>query len=310
MKTMIDPGKERRSINFVDNICFSHVTDLAGQPLELYMSLMLQNGNSEMRSAAGRDDEVSTGRQPVIVWINGSGWRGADKNLMAAEMQFLAEAGFALACIDYRSSAKGHFREMVTDCKTAVRFLRANADKYGLDADHIGCIGRSAGGHLTSWMAMNTDGFDSEEYAGVSSKIQAAVDMFGPTDIPICTRINMKKFADPNFRWHCHKDTHEGAMLGVTDDMTDEQVLKLGWEASPISAINEGMCPLTILHGDQDPLVPLEVSESFYNALCKAGLESRTDFYVLKNGGHGTREFFQPMTKQIIADFFTKVLRG
>ena len=72
MRTIIDPGKERRSINFIDNIVYSHVTDLEGQPLELSMSLMVQNGNSEMRLADGRDDEVSTGRQPLIVWINGA----------------------------------------------------------------------------------------------------------------------------------------------------------------------------------------------------------------------------------------------
>ena len=51
MRTIIDPGKERRSINFIDNIVYSHVTDLEGQPLELSMSLMVQNGNSEMRLA-------------------------------------------------------------------------------------------------------------------------------------------------------------------------------------------------------------------------------------------------------------------
>ena len=75
MRTVINPGKERRTINFIDNIVFSHVTDLEGHPLDLTLSLMLQNGNSEMRLASGRDDEVSTGLQPVIVWINGAGWR-------------------------------------------------------------------------------------------------------------------------------------------------------------------------------------------------------------------------------------------
>ena len=87
MKWTIDPGKERRSINFIDNVCYSRVTNLKGEPMELHLSLMVQNGNSEMRLASGRDDEVSTGLQPLIVWINGSGWRGCDKNLMTAEMR-------------------------------------------------------------------------------------------------------------------------------------------------------------------------------------------------------------------------------
>ena len=64
MRYVIDPGQERRSINFIDNICYSHVKDLEGKPLDLHLSLMAQNGNSEMRLASGADDEVSTGKQP------------------------------------------------------------------------------------------------------------------------------------------------------------------------------------------------------------------------------------------------------
>lgn len=211
MRTLLDPGKERRSINFIDNICYSHVTDKAGNPLDLTLSLMVQNGNSEMRLADGRDDEVSTGRQPVVVWINGAGWRGADKNLMAAEMHFLAEAGFAVACIYYRSSAEGAWPAQLVDCKTAVRFLRAHADDYGLDPDHIGVMGRSAGGHLTAWMAMNGPEYDSGEWAGVSSRVSAAADMFGPVDLPPLSEHNRELIRQPGFRWQHLNETHEGA---------------------------------------------------------------------------------------------------
>ena len=310
MRTVIDPGKERRSINFIDNIVYSHVTAREGKPLDLSMSLMVQNGNSEMRLADGRDDEVSTGKQPLIVWINGAGWRGCDKNLMAAEMHFLAEAGFAVACIYYRSSVQGHMPDQLIDCKTAVRFLRAHADQYGIDADRVGVIGRSAGGHLATFMAMNLPGYDTEEWAGYSSEVTASVNMFGPTDIPYCSTINFQLIKKPGFRWQKMSQTHEGALLGVTDDNTEAEILEMGAKASPINYINEKMCPLAILHGDQDPLVPLEVSERLYRKIQEAGLEDRTDFYVLKNGGHGTREFFQVSTKEIIADFFRKHLRG
>lgn len=304
MRTILDPGKARRSINFVDNICFSHVTDLEGKPLPLYMSLMLQNGNSEMRLADGRDDEVSEGKQPVIVWINGAGWRDCDKNLMSAEMHFLAENGFAVAFIDYRSSREGHFPSQLIDCKTAVRFLRAHAEEYGLDPDRIGTIGRSAGGHLSSFMAMNLDGCDSEEWAGFSSKISAAVNFFGPVDLVTLYDRTAEQIKVPGYRWSRMEETHEGALLGG-----DMNTLRQRAEAaSPISYINEGMCPITIFHGDQDPLVPLEISESFYSALVAAGHESKADLYILKNGGHGTREFFQASTKAVITDFFKKHL--
>ena len=306
MKRTIDPGKERRSINFIDNICYSHVTDLEGRPLDLYLSLMVQNGNSEMRLADGRDDEVSTGLQPLIVWINGAGWRGCDKNLMTAEMQFLAEAGYAVAFPYYRSSAQGSFPAQIIDCKTALRFLRANAAKYGIDPARAGAIGRSAGGHLASWMAMNTDQFHSDEWADQSDTVIAAVNMFGPVDVKKLNLIEVERFKDPNHRWHSLEETHGGALVGG-DPAT---IIERSDAASPIFSMNDAMAPLLILHGDQDPLVPLYISEEFYDRIVKAGYEDRADLVVLKNGGHGTREFFQPETKKLILDFFDRHLKA
>jgi dipeptidyl aminopeptidase/acylaminoacyl peptidase len=69
------------------------------------------------------------------------------------------------------------------------------------------------------------------------------------------------------------------------------------------------MCPLIILHGDQDPLVPYTQSEAFYNRIVGKGLEDRVDLFCIKNGGHGTREFFQDLTKKTILGFFDKHLK-
>jgi len=309
MKHIIDPGKERRSINFTDNICYSHVTDREGKSLDLYLSLMLQNGNSEMRLASGRDDEVSTGLQPVVVWINGAGYRGADKNLMAAEMEYFAERGYAVACVYYRSSAQGRWPAQLVDCKTAVRFLRAHAAEYGLDAARIATFGRSAGGHLSAFMALNTDGYDTGEWAGFSSRVQAAADYFGIGDMEPLAEREAEDLKRPDYRWHSFPETHVGALLDLTDDMPRAEMLRRCHEASPINFINPGMCPLIILHGDQDPLIPIENNEAFYARLVEAGLEGQTEFYTVKNGGHGTREFFQTGTKAVVAGFFDRYLR-
>lgn len=305
MRTVIDPGKERRSINFIDNICFSHVTDTEGRPMDLYLSLMVQNGNSEMRLASGVDDEVSTGLQPVIVWINGAGWRKCDKNLMAGEIQYFAEHGYAVAFIQYRNSAEGHFPDQLIDVKTAVRFLRAHAAQYGLDPERFVAMGRSAGGHLASWMAMNTDGFDTDEWAGYSSHVQAAVNFFGPTDIKALNLIEIENFKNPNHRWHKIEETHGGALLGG-DPAT---MIERSDAASPIFHISDKTAPIIILHGDEDPLVPCHISEAFYDRLVAAGLEHQTELFVVKGGGHGTRELFQVECKQHILDFLNRQLK-
>ena len=69
------------------------------------------------------------------------------------------------------------------------------------------------------------------------------------------------------------------------------------------------MCPVLILHGDSDPLVPCSISEEFYRRIVEAGLGDRAELYILRHAGHGTREFFQDSTKAIIADFFDRILQ-
>lgn len=184
MRYVIDPGRTRKSVNMTDNICYSHVTDLEGRPLDLYLSICAKDGNSEMRLAMGRDDEPPMDPMPCIVWVPGGGWRGSDKNLMVPEMQFLVERGYVLASIYYRSSAQGHWPDQIVDVKTAIRFLRAHAETYHIDPERIGIMGRSAGGHLASMAAMNLDSAPPAQWAAYSDKVQAACDLFGPVELP------------------------------------------------------------------------------------------------------------------------------
>ena len=310
MRKAINPGNSRKSINFLDNICYSHVTDLQGQPLDLLLSVMVKNGNSEMRLAIGKDDEPDTTRYPLIVWIPGGGWRGCDKNLMVSEMQFLCEAGFVVASIYYRSSAQGHFPDQLVDVKTAIRFLRAHAEEYSIDPDRVGVIGRSAGGHLAAFAAMNQPGFDGEEWADFSSEVQAAVDMFGPVDMEDLIDLDIPRVGQPGYRFATMKETHQGALCGFADAMTMEEMRSLCYQASPIHFINEKTAPIQILHGDHDALVPVKTSEHFYEELVRAGKEEQTQLYILEQAGHGTKEFFQDSVKERIAEFFHKYLAG
>lgn len=303
MKLTLDPGKGRRSINFIDNIPYTSATDEDGKRLTL--SLMLQNGNSEMRLSSFVDDEIREGKQPLIIWINGFGWRKSDKNIMAAEMEFLAEHGYAVAFVSYRHSGSAKFPSQLIDIKSAVRFLRAHAEEYHLDGERVGTIGRSAGGHLSAFMAMNTLGYDEGDYLSISSTVQAAVDLFGPVDLVPLYDLNQRLIQDPSFRWHHALETHEGALLGGPEETLRERAAA----ASPINYISDATCPIQIIHGDQDPLVPLAISEEFYNRLLEKGKEETTEFIILKNGGHGTREFFQLEAKEYIASFFDRYLK-
>lgn len=307
MKTVIRPGRERKSINFIDNIVYSRQKDLDGNEMELKMSIMLQNGNSEMRLAAGRDDEGDDkAPKPAILWVPGGGYRGCDKNLMVAEMAFLADAGYVVASMYYRSSAEAHMPSQIMDVKTAIRFLRAHADEYEIDPNHIGIIGRSAGGHLSALAAMNSDLYVGEEWGGYSSRVQACCDMFGPVDFPRLIAIDEQEIAtNPNYRWKRMEDTHEGALMGGDSATLMERSIPY----CPPYILTKEMSPILILHGDVDKLVPCSISEEFYNRIVEAGMEDRADFYVLEGAGHGTKEFFQQETKDIIREFFDRYLK-
>ena len=118
----------------------------------------------------------SQGKLPVVVWIHGGGWKaGSKKNCKAA---YLTDHGFAVASVDYRLIPV-QWPAQMNDCRAAVRWLRKNADQYGLDGDHIGVWGSSAGGHLVALMGT----LDKAEDEAVSSQVQAVCDWFGPSDL-------------------------------------------------------------------------------------------------------------------------------
>lgn len=307
MKKVISPGFAKKTINLIDNIVYSHQKDLKGNPMELKMSIMVQNGNSEMRLAAGEDDpKADHSPKPALLWIPGGGWRGADKNLMLGEMSEFARAGYVVASIYYRSSAEGHWPDQLIDVLTAIRFLRANAEKYEINPDKIGVFGRSAGGHLAAFAACNLDGYETDEWKGYSTKVQACCNMFGPVDTTALMLAEQAKFSDPSFRWHKVEDTHGGALLG--GDPTT--MVERSAQANMLNYINPSMCPMQILHGNSDPIVAIELSsDRLYEKMVEAGFEDQTEYYVLDHAGHGTREFFQDSVKELMINFFDRYLK-
>lgn len=127
--------------------------------------------------------EKAEGPLPVIVCVHGGAWLGGSKDNCPA-IRF-ALKGYAVASINYRLSHQAVFPAQIEDCKVAIRWLRANATKYKLDPEHIGVWGASAGGHLVALLGTTGDVKELEGKGGnldQSSRVQAVVDWFGPTD--------------------------------------------------------------------------------------------------------------------------------
>ena len=206
----------------------------------------------------------------------------------------LVAKGYAAASINYRFSQHALFPAQIEDCKAAIRWLRANAKKYNLDAGHIGVWGASAGGHLVALLG-TTGGVKELEGTGgnldQSSRVQCVVDWFGPTD-----------FAKMG-GWQDKPDSPMAQLVG--GPVRDRQ--ELAAKANPITYVGKDSAPFLIMHGEEDKLVPMNQSELLDEALRKAGVES-TLVRVPKNG-HGGPGFTTPENRKKIEEFFDKHLK-
>ena len=233
-------------------------------------------------------EKVEQAPLPVIVWIHGGGWRGGSKDNCPA-MGF-ATQGYAVASINYRLSQHATFPAQIEDCKAAIRWLRANAAKYHFDPDHIGVWGASAGGHLVALLGTTGDlkKWDVGDNLNQSSRVQAVVDFFGPTDFR-----NLKGDAE----------SPVSKLLGGPAAENKEKAAA----ASPVTYVAKGDPPFLIIHGDMDPLVSVSQSEVLAEALKKAGDD--VTLKVLPGAKHGGREFATPETRKVIREFFDKHLK-
>jgi len=237
--------------------------------------------------------EKAEGRLPLVVWIHGGAWWAGSKDGCPAV--YLTTKGYAVASINYRLSQHAVFPAQIEDCKAAIRWLRANAAKYHIDADHIGVWGSSAGGHLVAMLGTTGNVKELEGTGGnldQSSRVQCVVDWFGPTDMA-----TMGRQAD--------KPTTPVAKLigGPVQDNAEK-----ARNASPMTYVGKDSAPFLIMHGDQDNTVPLNQSEVLAEALKKAGVE--TKLVVVQGNGHGGPGFNSPENRKLIEDFFAKHLRA
>ena len=89
----------------------------------------------------------------------------------------------------------------------------------------------------------------------------------------------------------------------------NEDMVNRAEKVSPPYLINDKMSPIMIMHGDVDKLVPVDVSEEFYQKIVDKGLEDKADLYILRNAGHGTKDFFQDSVKKLMLEFFDRQLK-
>ena len=216
---------------------------------------------------------------PVIAFIHGGGWRGGNKDGGLNRIGgFLKSGNYAGVSIGYRLSNEAKWPAQIHDCKAAIRWVKANAVKHGLDGSKIAVHGTSAGGHLVAMLGTSAgvkamDG-SIGAYTSQSTKVACVVDYFGPTNF-----LRMNDFESRID--HDAKDSPEGLLIGGPVQDNKKKTLT----ADPISYVSKEDSPFLIMHGTKDMAVPYNQSVILHSALKKIGVPSA--LLTVTGGGHG-----------------------
>jgi acetyl esterase/lipase len=237
----------------------------------------------------------------AVLFMVSGGFFSSHEAINAKMYAPFLERGYTVFAIVHGSQPKFHIPEITEDIHRAVRFVRHNAAKWGVDPNRFGITGGSAGGHLS--LTMGTQGGPGKADAKDpvdrdSSAVQAVACLFPPTDFlnygqPNEDAVGVGILAGFKTAFGPRSDTPEGRQ-------------QLGKEISPIYFITSNLPPTLIIHGDADKLVPIQQAESFVKRTKEAGANAKL---IVKSGaGHGWKDLGPDMA--VLADWFDEHLRG
>jgi len=212
--------------------------------------------------------EATTPRA-ALVWVHGGAWWAGDRRylpptLVPGELADAALArGMAYVAVDYRLALEAPFPAQIHDVKAAIRYIRQFADVFGIDADRLGALGESAGGHLVALLALTAAIKAIDGAEGVSdgrSDVAAVVDWYGVHDIRA---------------WAGEQGGDEpnpiAMLLGQAPGAPAD--IAMAASASPVTYVSPTAAPMLLIHGDADLTVPFSQSEELLAAGTAAGMD-------------------------------------
>ncbi|HEY7326031.1 MAG TPA: alpha/beta hydrolase [Gemmataceae bacterium] len=233
---------------------------------------------------------------PAIICLHSGGWVGGERQQMKGTIEALARHGYVAVSPDYRPAPRDRFPAQVEDCKAAVRWLRANSQKYSINPERIGVFGFSAGGHLACMLGVTgkEDGLEGEGgNAEQSSAVQAVVSFFGPTD-----------FTQPVWS----KDVRERHLTPFLGGTAEEKA-EVYRRASPMTYVSKNAPPFLFVHGTADDMVPMQQSEEMVKKLRQLAVPAR--LIAVDGEGHGWGWSQEDRLKSLahMMDFFDENLK-
>lgn len=227
-----------------------------------------------------------TGPLPVLVYIHGGGWQMGSKVMARTQIMELVNSGrFAAVSVGYRLGWDAAWPAQSDDLQAALRWVRANAQQFALDATRVCAFGASAGAHIAAHLGVNSAGDETD------TAVQCVVDFFGPADL---TKPLLSDTAP------------EAGMVSTLLGGSPEQNSELARSASPLFQVKPGTPPFLVIHGTADPLVAYDDSVRLVEALNKVG--ATVFFQTIEGGGHGNFGAAKSAVDQRVEAFLNRVL--
>lgn len=257
----------------------------AQEPLYLQMAMPMPGYCSE------------EAKLPLVIFIPGGGYMNPKMYWRVPWAARLAERGFVVAMPQYRGAEEIPFPGQIEDVLTAVRFLRANAEKYAIDPHRVVLLGGSAGAHIALLAAYGGDRFHApDDDLSVSAAVSGVIDLYGPVD--------GRGMVPDDCSEERAASLPTGKLVGGLDIRKHPEAV---FPTVVTNYIKKGTAlpPTLILHGSADSVVPYSQSVLLANALEDAGQD--VSFCCIDNAGHATPEFFQPEAIDLYESFIRRV---
>lgn len=219
-------------------------------------------------------------RYPLLVFFCGGGFQKTQRNVWMPELVYFAKHGFVVASVDYSVLPYTRFPDCIIDAKAAVRYLKANADRFGIDPARTAVMGESAGGYIAAFLGLTSGmgDYDKGDYPDVSSTVQAVI-----ANYPVIDVQELKNSSAVN-------------------------KIRVDTESYPelCGFVGDQCCPVCIFHGNRDDQVPYDQSERFYDALIRNGIPAQLT--IVEDANHGDSLFIQPEIKERAVQFLKRYL--
>jgi acetyl esterase/lipase len=233
---------------------------------------------------------------PLILFIQGSGWKKQTLYFQIPNLSIVAARGYVVASVEYRETPDARFPAQLEDVKCAIRFLRANADRFGIDPERVGVWGDSSGGHLSLMTGLTPGRYRNEPFPDVRDDVAAVVDYYGISDL-----LSLGKFND--YEQHDAATSPEAMLIGGSVLEKTEEARR----ASPIhQPLDVDLPPFLIVHGDCDAIIHIDQSYGMYHALRRAGQDVQL---VKVLGADHIFGMWTPEVLDLTARFFDRHLK-